>query len=125
MLAAPWPPFREVVEAELRDGPKWTLPAVVAGGLYAAQLQRFLAHFPRERFLILEDRELAENPSGTLNRILAFLGLPRHDWGSDFPRVFEGRYDSAPDEEILRRLRDFYTGSNRDFYDLAGRSFDW
>jgi hypothetical protein len=123
------PSFQEAIDAELeafaRNGPAWTLPALVAGGLYAAQLERFLAHFPRDRFLVLEDRELAERPAETLNRVLAFLGLDPHDWGDDFPRVLEGTYDEAADDATLARLRDFYADPNARFFELTGRSFDW
>jgi len=130
MLARPdYPSFAEAVEAEFsaldRSGPTWTLPAMVAGGLYATQLERFLTFFQRDRFLVLEDRELAERPAESLNRVLAFLDLPPHDWGDAFPRVFAGSYEQAPDSAALERLRAFYAPHNRRFFELAGRSFGW
>jgi hypothetical protein len=130
MLAEPrFPSFAESVDRELetieRGELRWTIPALVPGGLYAAQLERFLEAFPRDRFLILEDRELLERPPETLNRVLAFLGLPRHDWGGEFPRVHAGRYADQPDDAALVRLRAFYAPHNERLYELAGRRFDW
>lgn len=130
MLARPhYPSFDEAIAIELeaiaRNGPVWTLPSLVAGGLYATQLGWYLAHFPRDRFLVLEDRELAERPAETLNRVLEFLGVAPHDWGDDFPRVFQGSYEDTADEPTLARLRDFYAEPNGRFFELIGRRFDW
>ena len=124
-----YPPFAEAVGTELetieRHGPRWTLPGLVSWGLYAEQLERFLAHFPAERFLVVEDRELAGAPARTLDRVVDFLGLPPHDWGDSFPRVLAGRYDEGADGPTLDRLREFYAGPNRRFFELVGREFDW
>ena len=130
MLARPRPPsFAEAIDEELeaiaRGGPSWTIPALVAGGMYAEQLERFLAVFPREQFLVLEDRELADRPNDILNQVLAFLGLDPYDWGDEFPGVLVGSYDDPPDTATLERLRDFYAPHNRRFFELSGRAFDW
>jgi hypothetical protein len=130
MLARPRPmSFAEAVEGELeaiaRSGPTWTLPALVAGGLYATQLERFLAFFTRDQFLILEDRELADMPVETLDRVLAFLDLAPHDWGDVFPKVFAGDYREPADWTVLERLREFYAPHNRRFFELVDRTFDW
>jgi hypothetical protein len=125
----PFPSFAEAIEAELdaieRDGPAWTLPALVAAGLYADQVERFLRLFARERFLIMEDRELAERPADALNRVLAFLELAPYDWGDDFPPVLVGDYAEPADTTVMQRLREFYAQPNRRFFELAGESFDW
>lgn len=124
-----FPTFEEAVEAELeaiaRSGPSWTIPALVAWGLYAEGLERFLAFYPRDSFLVLEDRELSERPAETLNRVLAFVGLPPHEWGDDFPRVLVGDYERSPDDATLTKLRAFYEPHNRRFFELAGRAYDW
>jgi hypothetical protein len=129
LLSRPYPSFADAVAAELDaaagDGPVWTLPALVAGGLYGTQLARLLRHFSREQVLVLEDRELSGQPGATLNRVLAFLGLPAFDWGHEFPPAFVGRYEAAADESTLARLRAFYAAHQRRFFELAGRDFDW
>jgi hypothetical protein len=124
-----FPSFADVVEKELDEiglrGPSWALPAIVASGIYAAQFERFLTFFPRDRFLVLEDRELADHSAETLNRVLAFLDMPPHDWGDAFPKVFAGSYEESADEAILERLRRFYAPHNDRFFELTGRRFDW
>jgi lipopolysaccharide transport system ATP-binding protein len=130
LLAQPrFPSFAEALGDELdaiaRGEPNWTLPALVAGGLYATQVERFFAFYPGDRFLILEDRELAEDPAETLNRVLAFLRLAPHDWGDTFPKVFPGEYDKPADSAVLDRLRAFYAPHNQRFFELSGRRFDW
>lgn len=130
MLAADvFPSFSEAIDDELaaiaRNGPSWTLPGLVAGGLYAAQFERFLAFFPRDRFLVLEDVELARQPVETLNRVLAFLGLPPHDWGDVSATIHAGTYEAHADQGVFVRLRSFYSEPNRRFFQLAGTDFSW
>jgi hypothetical protein len=47
-------------------------------GRYAAQLEWYLAYFPRERFLLLQYERCAADPQGQLDRTYDFLGLPPH-----------------------------------------------
>lgn len=46
---------------------------------YFLQLERFLEHFPRERILVLEQRDLRDQRAATLREVFAFL-----DVASDF-----------------------------------------
>jgi hypothetical protein len=48
----------------------------LARGLYAEQIERWLAHYPRERLLVLRFEELTRDPLAVLNRTLRFLELP-------------------------------------------------
>src|SRR3954468_6104515 len=121
LARAAFPSFTEAIEQELAAGPGTTIPALVTGGLYATHLERFLEAFPRERFLVLQDRELAGAPAHTLDRILDFLELGPYDWGDSFPRVFAGDYDEPPDDAALERLRAFYAPHNRRLFELVGR----
>jgi len=45
-------------------------------GMYAAQLQRALALFPREQMLLVRSVDLAEDPTETLRAFAMFAGLP-------------------------------------------------
>jgi hypothetical protein len=44
-------------------------------GFYAAQLERYLAHFPAERFLVIDQADLRDERAATLARVFAFLGV--------------------------------------------------
>jgi hypothetical protein len=45
---------------------------------YAAQLEWWLRHFPRERFLLLQYERCVADVAGQLTRTYEFLGLPDH-----------------------------------------------
>ncbi len=51
----------------------------VPRGLYAAQVETYLQHFPAEQLLVLADTELARAPNRTMNRVFAHVGLPPFD----------------------------------------------
>ena len=44
-------------------------------GFYAAQLERYLCHFPNERILVIDQAALLANRSATLRDIFAFLSV--------------------------------------------------
>ena len=50
-------------------------PMLVIPGLYAAQIERYLAVFPREKFLFLDFAELTSDPAAVLARTCGFLGI--------------------------------------------------
>lgn len=47
----------------------------VAASRYAEQLEDYLAHFPREQVLVLDQRELATDTAAVVERVQRFLGL--------------------------------------------------
>lgn len=47
----------------------------VSASRYAEQLSDYLAHFPAEQVLVLDQRELATEPAAVMQRIQEFLGL--------------------------------------------------
>lgn len=47
----------------------------VAASRYAEQLEDYLAHFPREQVLVLDQRELAQDAPAVLERVQRFLGV--------------------------------------------------
>lgn len=75
-------PFALVVADELdelRRGKASVDPAYVGRGLYADQLERYLALFPREQLLVLDSAELQTDTAVALERVLQFLDLPSFD----------------------------------------------
>ncbi len=87
------PDWPDVLRRFAGDGAGLTLPAerpdglstrefrgegsVLARGLYGAQLERGLALFPRERWLLLEFRSMLGDFGPTLDRVTDFLGVGR------------------------------------------------
>jgi hypothetical protein len=94
-----------------------------ARGLYAEQLERWLAVFPREQLLVFPTDDLSTQPAETYARTLEFLGVPPHEL-QEYPRVFERDYpEMSP--ETRRMLDDFYAEPNRRLSALLGRNLDW
>jgi hypothetical protein len=94
-----------------------------ARGLYAEQLERWLAVFPRERILVVPSDELLAKPGETYARVLEFLGAPPHRL-DDYPRVFERQYEAIrPDTR--QALAAFYAEPNRRLAELLGRDLGW
>ena len=92
-------------------------------GLYLEQLERWLAVFPRERFLILKSEDLNDDPERIVHQTLAFLGLP--PWTpSDFTAHNSGRYPPM-DPATRKRLAEYFAPHNRRLYAFLGRDLGW
>src|SRR5262245_31904466 len=101
----------------------WWDHTYAARGLYAEQLDRWLAMFPREQLLVVATDELGEKPAETYAAVLAFLGVPPHDL-DDYPRVFDREY--APMRpETRSALAERFAEPNRRLEQLLGRDFCW
>ncbi len=97
----------------------WWDHTYVARGLYAEQLERWLAVFPRDRLLVLTTDALAERPAETYTQTLAFLGAHPHAL-DDYPRVFDRAY--PPMALATRsRLEERFAAPNRRLAELLGR----
>jgi hypothetical protein len=101
----------------------WWDHTYAARGLYAEQLERWLAVFPREQLLVVTTDELGERPAESYASILAFLGAPPHQL-DEYPRVFDRDY--APMEpETRAALSARFTEPNRRLEALLGRELHW
>ena len=101
----------------------WWGHTYAARGLYAEQLERWLAFFPREQLLVLTTDELGERPAETYASVLAFLGATQHEL-DDYPRVFDRDY--APMRaETRAQLAARFAEPNRKLEALLGRELGW
>lgn len=95
----------------------------LARGMYAAQLERWFKHFPREQFLILSSRDFLQQPAHELQRVLDFIDAPR--WQ---PQTFhssnEGKYEMM-NEDTRARLVEFFAPHNARLDELLGIHFEW
>jgi hypothetical protein len=95
----------------------------LARGRYAEQLERWLAVFPREQFLVLRFEDLAREPLSVLNRTLSFLGLPPAGSVSLEARNTR-RYPPMP-EATLTRLREYFAPHDLRLEALLGGPTGW
>lgn len=101
--------------------------AFVSKGRYAEQIERWLEHFPRERFLFLRTEDLFGDPAAIYREITAFLAVP-----AGAPPVFANySYPAgAPDRTTMApqtrsRLQSEFRPHNQRLYELIGRDMDW
>lgn len=98
-------------------------PGYASRSMYARQLREWFDWFPREQFLILEQRELRSDPNAAVQRVFRFLKVP--DCGiADLSPRNEGNYTSI-DPALQRRLSQFYRPHNRALERLLDHKFDW
>jgi len=115
-------------EASLVADPKafsraWWDHTYVARGLYADQLERWLAIFPPEQLLVVRSEDLGERPAETYAEILAFLGAAPHGL-QEYPRIFGREYADMPPETRLA-LAARFAEPNRRLEALLGRDLGW
>lgn len=130
LLSEPtFPSFEQVVMNELdaiAKGSHELEPSFVRRGLYAEQLRRYFARFPREQLLVIDSRDLRHRLHETLGTVTTFLGQPAFDWSSvELGSVHERTYDAKMPEGVAARLRDFYRPHNLALEELIGRELAW
>ena len=102
---------------------EWWDHTYASRGLYAEQLERWLALFPREQLLALTTEELGARPAETYATVLSFLGAPPHALDS-YPRVFDRDYPPMA-EETRKALTARFAEPNRRLEELLGRPLGW
>jgi Sulfotransferase domain len=102
---------------------EWWDHTYAARGLYAEQLERWLAMFPRDQLLVVTSDDLGKRPAETYASILSFLGAAPHSL-DEYPRVFDRDYaPMRPDtrDALARR----FAAPNRRLEELLGRELGW
>jgi hypothetical protein len=97
--------------------------AYLARGVYADQLTRWLAVFPREQLLIIESGAYQQDVPGTLRRVWAHLGV-RPMALPDYPLKNRGDYEPMADS-TRERLRAWFAPHNDRLYALLEERYDW
>ncbi len=128
--AETFPEFGELVEQEIAwveaGDTSTTETSFVRRGLYAEQLERYFKVFPRDRLMIVEDRELRNQREVVMSKVAQFLGLRPIQWKAD--RLVDKNvrnYSEKPDPKVVERLHQFFKPHNERLFDLLGRRFDW
>jgi hypothetical protein len=99
----------------------------VSRGVYAEQLERWFAAYPRDRFLILRSEGFYAETAEWYRRILEFLGV--HSWApSDFANYSHGEREQPRGKmppDIRDELTEFFAPHNKRLSALLGSNFDW
>ncbi|CAJ0600906.1 unnamed protein product [Cylicocyclus nassatus] len=149
------PTFEEMAVGDCAPWLKTNCSAKVGGvnvgwgairiGVYHKHMKRWLDNFPLGLIHIVDGERLVTQPALEVSRTERFLGLEPvvkpENFGVDpikkFPCVrrsdgslhclgkTKGRRHPAVRQEVLRRLKRFYDGENRKFFQQINRSFAW
>jgi hypothetical protein len=108
----------------------WERHSYTSRGLYASQLERWIARFGADRLLVVHSADLYRDPRSTYLQIVEFAGLPA--WApSTFPNFSYGGQPRPSDpvarlsETLRRRLAATFAPHNQRLYALVGRDFGW
>ena len=93
-------------------------------GLYAEQIERWLAHFAREQFLFLDSSQLSKNTDVVFAEVLEFLELQPLQL-KKYDEKHVGTYSEPMNPATRQQLVDFFRPHNQKLYNLLGRRFDW
>ena len=93
-------------------------------GLYAEQIERYLALFPRERLLVLGSAELRRDPEAAMAQVFAHLGLPPAAIDAGTARN-EGSNKEPPPPALVVELRAAFEAPNARLAALLGSLPDW
>jgi hypothetical protein len=95
----------------------------LARGMYAEQLKRWFAHFPREQFLIIRSEDFFTRTEEQYLKLMRFLDLP-----TILPKSFRnsnpGKYVSMTDE-MRTYLQNYFREPNQELYELLGQDLGW
>jgi hypothetical protein len=95
-----------------------------ARGLYADQLERWFAFYPRDRFLLRGAEDYAAEPATIYDEVLAFLEVQNRRRPQRFPEVHW--MTPAPIDPALRhQLEERFAEPNARLTRLVGREFPW
>jgi hypothetical protein len=95
----------------------------IARGLYAEQIERWLACFSREQLLVLRTEDFFVRPAETYAEVLAFLGL--RPWRPDEFTTGDRPSYTPMDPELRTRLEERFAEPNARLARLLGRDFAW
>jgi hypothetical protein len=95
-----------------------------ARGNYAAQLERWLACYPRDKILVLRSEDLYEKPAPTYARTLAFLGLAPIALDA-YPRYTRRASTAQMTDTARKRLTDNFRPHNERLATLLDEDVWW
>jgi Sulfotransferase domain len=92
-------------------------------GLYLEQLQRWMAFFPKDQFLILKSEDFWEKPDRFLAEVLEFLQLPPLQLDT-YPGYNAGNYTEI-DPSLKQKLSQYFQEPNQQLSAFLQRDLNW
>lgn len=130
--------FEEAIEAEphrlqgelemmLKDeyysSKNYKLYSYLKRGVYIEQIKRWYDLFPAEQILVIKSEDFFSNTEKSFNKVLEFLGLPKHALASY--KTFNIGKETAMEQEVRSLLADYFRPYNQELFDYLGKDFGW
>ncbi|MGD1808312.1 tetratricopeptide repeat protein [Dapis sp. BLCC M126] len=95
----------------------------LAPGFYIKFLEKWMAIFRKEQFLILKTEDFNTNPVNVMQQVLKFLDLPDYQI-PDYQKLNVGSYPDVKDA-IRQKMSDFFQDSNQKLEEYLDMKFHW
>ena len=109
-----------ILQEESRNDPHY---AYLARGLYASQLEHWMARFDSKQLLVLRSEDLFAEPQPILDRLAAFLDIPA--WTPDDLRPRYSAKGRSLDASTRVDLVKYFGEPNQRLHELLGRDMEW
>jgi hypothetical protein len=95
-------------------------------GIYADQLARYYAHFPREQLLVLRSESLFTDPMSIVDRVCRFLAIDPELLARSYQPENLGGYDpKGVPPALYQELAAFFAPHNQRLYEMVGEDWGW
>lgn len=93
--------------------------------IYVDKIKRWMKIFPKEQFMVVENKELSKNTSRVYNDVLEFLNLPVLEL-NEYKKISSAKYKQPTmDSEIRKKLIRFFKPSNEELFKILDVNYDW
>lgn len=92
-------------------------------GLYFYFMEKWMAVFAREQFLILRSEDFYANPAATLTQVFEFLGVPDYPL-PEYRNYNPGSYNPISDD-MYQTLAEFFRPHNQKLEEYLDMKFNW
>ncbi|MBD2451336.1 tetratricopeptide repeat protein [Nostoc sp. FACHB-152] len=92
-------------------------------GLYTYFLEKWMATFSKEQFLILSDESLNNKTEQTMKQVFDFLEIPNFSL-ENYPKYNSSSYPKVNDD-LRQKLTDFFQPHNQRLENYLGIKFNW
>jgi hypothetical protein len=102
-------------------------PNFIRMGLYLQQFERYYKFFPKDRFIIFENKELENNTARVLDEICRFIGVNPVEWNEELIHKKHGvvEYYDKLNPDTSEMLYKFFKPYNEAFFAHVRKTFEW
>ncbi len=115
--------LKKMSESKLKEAYWNHISFYISYGVYIEFIQKWMAIFPREQFLILKSEDFYQEPANTMEQVFKFLDLPKYQL-KNYQKFNSGSYPPIP-ESIYSTLNDYLQPYNQRLEEYLGIDLNW